>query len=32
MTARIERILIFEDGNLVYVYPVGTLSYFSIIS
>jgi hypothetical protein len=23
MTARIERILIFEDGNLVYVYPVG---------
>jgi hypothetical protein len=23
MNARIERILIFEDGNLVYVYPVG---------
>jgi hypothetical protein len=23
MTARIERILIFEDGNLVYVYPAG---------
>jgi hypothetical protein len=23
MVARIERILIFEDGNLVYVYPVG---------
>lgn len=23
ITARIERILIFEDGNLVYVYPVG---------
>jgi hypothetical protein len=23
MSARIERILIFEGGNLVYVYPVG---------
>lgn len=23
LTARIERILIFEDGNLVYVFPVG---------
>jgi hypothetical protein len=30
--ARIERILIFEDGNLVYVSVSETLSYFSINS
>lgn len=38
LTARIERILIFEGGHLVYVWPVGgvvnseILSYFAIIS